>query len=264
MNVNTLDRISSYSYRVDTEKMKLHSQQTDKNYAAGQKGGDTAAISEEGRNALKEKMSVVKRAGQIRESGKLSSVDSYGIMNDFEKIMSELGNGSNPDGFVEKTDSFDSYVNKMAAAYQLMKERIEEKYAASGNPAEYYVSDDGSMQELTKEKEMEMLDEAYEMHSRFMATNMQIWSELQDFTAQINYHSGGAKTETATAEKQNTDIKEQAYNAFMAAISEKNSELPKQGKDGLNHFRLDLGIPSSARDFLNSIWAYHAGLKRLD
>lgn len=40
-----------------------------------------------------------------------------------------------------KTDTFDSYVNKMAFAYQLMKDRIEEKYATSGGGKEYYTSE---------------------------------------------------------------------------------------------------------------------------
>jgi len=71
-----------------------------------------------------------------------------------------------------------------------MKDRIEEKYAASGKSAEYYVSDNGSMQELTK----------------------------------------------------------------------KNSGPLKQEKGSLNHLQLNLGISSSARDFLNNIWDYHANL----
>ncbi len=160
-----------------------------------------------------------------------------------------------------RTDTFDSYVNKMASAYQLMKDRIEEKYAASDKQKEYYVAADGSTQELTKEKELEMLDNAYETHSRFMATSTQIWSELKDFKVQINYHSSAAKTETATAKKQNADTEEQAYNAFMSAINEKNSGLLKQEKGSLNHFRLDLGISPSERNTLNGIWDYYANLK---
>ena len=65
-------------------------------------------------------------------------------------------------------------MNKMASAYQLLKDRIEDKYTASGGGKEYYTAEDGSTQELTKEKELEMLDKVYETHSRFMATNMQI------------------------------------------------------------------------------------------
>lgn len=146
-------------------------------------------------------MSALKRMEQDGDIGKLSPKNSgaYGIMNDFEKVMSELGGGSVSDDFVTKdysqtevdalkakfegkeetkTDTFDSYVNKMASAYQLLKDRIEEKYASSGGGKEYYTAEDGSTQELTKEKELEMLDKAYETHSRFMATNTQIWSDV--------------------------------------------------------------------------------------
>ena len=153
-----------------------------------------------------------------------------------------------------KTDTFDGYVNKMASAYQLLKDRIEEKYAASGSGKEYYTVEDGSTQELTKEKELEMLDKAYETHSRFMAANTQIWSELQDFKAQTVYHSGGSEKEAAA-------VKEQAYYAFMDAVSEKNGGRLKQEKGSLNQFRLDLGISPSARNTLNGIWDYYANLK---
>lgn len=222
-------------------------------------------------------MSAAKRMEPSGDIGKLSPINSgaYGMMNDFEKVMSELGGGSVSDEFVTKdysqedvdalkarfeetegakTDTFDSYVNKMASAYQLLKDRIEEKYAASGGGKEYYTAEDGSTQELTKEKEMEMLDKAYETHSRFMATNTQIWSELQGFKAQTVYHSGGSEKEAAV-------VKEQAYRAFMGAVSEKNGGRLKQEKGSLSQFRLDLGISPSARNALNGIWDYYANLK---
>ncbi len=247
-------------------------------------GARLVNYSEKGRNALQKKVSAMKRLEQIDDTKELSSLNSgsYGIMNDFERIMSELGGGSVSDDLLTKdysqesvdllkakfekeegtrTDTFDRYVNKMASVYQLMKDRIEEKYAASDRQKEYYVAADGSTQELTKEKELEMLDNAYETHSRFMATSTQIWSELQDFKVQTVYHSSGAKTETSSMKEQKIGVKEQAYNAFMSAINEKNSGLLKQEKGSLNHFRLDLNISSSARNFLNSIWNYHAGLR---
>lgn len=284
MDINNLQRASSYSYRVDADRIRQWSQQADKGVAADQQQGDSVDISGEGRRALMEEMSAVRRMKQTGDIGKLSPVTEggSGIFNDFEKVMSELGGGSVSDNLVTKdysqagvdalkvrfekeegtkTDSFDRYANKMAAAYQLMKGRIEEKYAASGRQKEYYTAADGSMQELTKEKEMEMLDNAYETHSRLMAVNTQIWSELQDFKVQIDYHSGGAKKEEPAAEKQDAGIREQAYSALMSAISGENSGLLKQKTGSLNHFRLNLGIPSSARDFLNSIWDYHANLK---
>lgn len=277
MDINNLQRTLPQSYHVDVGRIRESIQQADKGIAAGKRQGDSVDISGEGRRVLREKMSAAKRMEPSGDIGKLSPINSgaYGMMNDFEKVMSELGGGSVSDEFVTKdysqedvdalkarfeetegakTDTFDSYVNKMASAYQLLKDRIEEKYAASGAGKEYYTAEDGSTQELTKEKELEMLDKAYETHSRFMAANTQIWSELQDFKAQTVYHSGGSEKEAAA-------VKEQAYYAFMDAVSEKNGGRLKQEKGSLNQFRLDLGISPSARNTLNGIWDYYANLK---
>ena len=277
MDINNLQRTLPQSYHVDAGRIKERLQQADKGIATGKRQGDSVDISGEGRRVLREKMSAAKRMEPSGDIGKLSPINSgaYGMMNDFEKVMSELGGGSVSDEFVTKdysqedvdalkarfeetegakTDTFDSYVNKMASAYQLLKDRIEEKYAASGGGKEYYTAEDGSTQELTKEKEMEMLDKAYETHSRFMATNTQIWSELQGFKAQTVYHSGGSEKEAAV-------VKEQAYRAFMGAVSEKNGGRLKQEKGSLSQFRLDLGISPSARNALNGIWDYYANLK---
>lgn len=277
MDINNLQRTLPQSYHVDVGRIRERIQQADKGIAAGKRQGDSVDISGEGRRVLREKMSAAKRMEPSGDIGKLSPINSgaYGMMNDFEKVMSELGGGSVSDEFVTKdysqedvdalkarfeetegakTDTFDSYVNKMASAYQLLKDRIEEKYAVSGGGKEYYTAEDGSTQELTKEKELEMLDKAYETHSRFMATNTQIWSELQGFKAQTVYHSGGSEKEAAA-------VKEQAYHAFMDAVSEKNGGRLKQEKGSLNQFQLDLGISLSARNTLNGIWDYYANLK---
>lgn len=277
MDINNLQRTLPQSYHVDVGRIRERIQQADKGIAAGKRQGDSVDISGEGRRVLREKMSAAKRMEPSGDIGKLSPINSgaYGMMNDFEKVMSELGGGSVSDEFVTKdysqedvdalkarfeetegakTDTFDSYVNKMASAYQLLKDRIEEKYAASGAGKEYYTAEDGSTQELTKEKELEMLDKAYETHSRFMATNTQIWSELQGFKAQTVYHSGGSEKEAAA-------VKEQAYHAFMDAVSEKNGGRLKQEKGSLNQFQMDLGISLSARNTLNGIWDYYANLK---
>lgn len=277
MDINNLQRTLPQSYHVDVGRIRERIQQADKGIAAGKRQGDSVDISGEGRRVLREKMSAAKRMEPSGDIGKLSPINSgaYGMMNDFEKVMSELGGGSVSDEFVTKdysqedvdalkarfeetegakTDTFDSYVNKMASAYQLLKDRIEEKYAASGAGKEYYTAEDGNTQELTKEKELEMLDKAYETHSRFMATNTQIWSELQGFKAQTVYHSGGSEKEAAA-------VKEQAYHAFMDAVSEKNGGRLKQEKGSLNQFQLDLGISLSARNTLNGIWDYYANLK---
>lgn len=283
MDINNLQRTLPYSYRVDADRIKQHLQQADNNSVSDKRQSDSVEISEEGRNALKEKVSAIESLRQTGDIAKLSPMGSYGIMNDFEKIMSELGGGAVSNDFVSKdysqesvdvlkakfekeegtkTDTFDSYVNKMASAYQLMKDRIEEKYAAADRQKEYYIAVDGSTQELTKEKELEMLDNAYETHSKFMATSTQIWSELQDFKVQINYHSSNSETEKSETKNQNAGVKEQAYKAFMSAISKENGGMLKQKTGSLNHFRLNLGVSSSARNVLNGIWDYYANMKQ--
>lgn len=250
---------------------------------SNQRQSDSVDISEKGRMALREKMSATGKTGQNEDITKLSPMNfgNSGIMNDFEKIISELGGGTVSNDFVSKdysqesvdvlkakfekeegtkTDTFDSYVNKMASAYYLMKDRIEEKYAATDRQKEYYIAADGSTQELTKEKEL--LDHAYETHSRFMATSTQIWSELQDFKVQINYHSSNSETEKSETKNQNAGVKEQAYKAFMSAISKESGGMLKQKTGSLNYFRLNLGVSSSARNVLNGIWDYYANMKQ--
>lgn len=280
-NYNNWGKISSY--KIDTNAVRQHLQQTNKKSTANQQQDTAILISEEGRRALKEKLSAIKteKIGDIKKLPSLSSGYS-GIMNDFEKIMSELGGGLVSDDFVTKdysqksvdalkakfqkeegtrSNTFDSYVNKMASTYQLMKDRIEEKYAALDRQKEYYVAEDGSTQELTKEKELEMLDKAYETHSQLMATSTQIWSELKDFKVQITYHSSEKETKAPTTQNQNTGIKEQAYHAFITAINEENSELLKHKTGNLNDFRLNLGLSSFERNMLNGIWDYYANRK---
>lgn len=280
-NYNNGGKVSSYKIDTNAVRQRLH--QTNKKMSANQQQDAAILISEEGRRALKEKMSAIKtqKLADIKNLPSLSSGYS-GIMNDFEKIMSELGGGSVSDDFVTrdysqrsvdalkarfekeegtKSDTFDSYVNKMASTYQLMKDRIEEKYAASDRQKEYYVAEDGSTQELTKEKELEMLDKAYKTHSQFMATSTQIWSELKDFKIQITYHSSRKEMKAPTTQNQNTGVKEQAYRAFISAINEENSELLKNKTGSLNHFRLNLELSSFERNTLNGIWDYYANKK---
>lgn len=208
MAINISNRTQLYQYQVDTDKMKQSLRQTGKSDANSLSKSDRAEISEAGRSALERKVSEINRLGTEDIRGKLSSVSSTGVMNDFERIMSELNGGNASDDFVtenysqEKVDgikphfenqeankenAFDRHINQMVSTYNLMKDTIEEKYAIPDRQQEYYVADDGSVQELTKEIELEMLDKAYKNHSLFMATSTQIWSELQDFKVQITY-----------------------------------------------------------------------------
>lgn len=270
-------------YEIDVNKTKNKMQQAKKQYES-LLSSDTAVISEEGRKALQNKMSAFAKTGTETEVRRLSSVSSFGYCNDYEKILSELSNGSVSDEFVTenylqekvdalkskfkfqdevKTDSFDCHVNKMVSAYNLMKDVIEDKYANPDRKLEYYVADDGSMQELTKEKELEMLDKAYEKHSIFMATSTEIWSRLIDFQPKINYYSNTgqeatSETQILQAGYKKNEIKNQAYQAFMSAISGENRNMLLQEQGNLNHLKLNLSISSSARTHINSIWDYYA------
>ncbi len=285
MNINHMQRTLATKYQADASQMKKRLQHADSDTAAKRQSGDRVDISGEGLTALREKMSAARGISQPANIGRLSPLNAGapGMGNDFEKVLLKLGNGSASDDFViqddlqadidalkarfqedgaEKKDTFDRYMNQMACAWNLLKDRIEEKYAAPAGEKEYYTAQDGSIQELTKEKELEMLDKAYETHSRFMAANTQIWSDLQDFQAQTVYHSGSAETDRSAVKKQSTDIREQAYHAFMDAVGENNIGRLKQETGSLNQFRLHLGISSSARNTLNGIWDDYANRKR--
>ena len=222
-------------YVVDMDRVKQKIEQVDKDNVAVT-GNDTVDISKAGRNALEKKIYALGSAGQNKPAGKLSPVNSFSVMSDFERAVS-----------AEKeeevmSNTFDYHVNQMVSAYKRMRNGIEEKYADTDREQQYYVADDGSIQKLTKEKELEMLDKAYEKHSKFMAASTEIWSNLQDFKPQITYHSKSADI-TQSVSTDNTrkrGIKEQAYQAFMSAVNNENIRLLSQSKEGLSNIKLDL------------------------
>lgn len=93
----------------------------------------------------------------------LSSVSYQDYVNRFESEVSEVYEKEDHADAV--TDSFDQQVNRMAAAYDKMKNSIEEKYAKEDRKPEYYIAESGKIEGLTKEKELDMLNRAYESHS---------------------------------------------------------------------------------------------------
>ena len=239
-------------YVVDMDRAKQKIEQVDKDNITVT-GNDTVDISKAGRNALEKKIYALGSAGQNKPAGKLSPVNSFSVMSDFERAVS-----------AEKeeevmSNTFDYHVNQMVSAYKRMRNGIEEKYADTDREQQYYVADDGSIQKLTKEKELEMLDKAYEKHSKFMAASTEIWSNLQDFKPQITYHSKSADiTQSVSTDNiRKRGIKEQAYQAFMSAVNNENIRLLSQSKEGLSNIKLDFDISKSARNELNHIWDYY-------
>ena len=249
LNVGSHKNIYEGVYDARNREMKVNADGIRQKLQQGKNGNpvqknDTVDISKAGRDALSNKMSSLFGTGKRTEIKSLSPVSSQSMINDFESAVSlEKGDGT-------KSDTFDRHVNQMVSAYQQMRDQIEEKYADADKEQQYYVADDGSIQELTKEKELEMLDRAYAKHSEFMAGSTEIWSNLQDFEPQIAYQSKN--------NIKKDDIKNQAYQAFMSAVNDENLKLLSQEKEG---FKLNLGISASVRNELNRIWDYYANLK---
>ena len=273
-------------YKVNVDRVK---QEIEKQKNSNISLCDQAEISAEGKKALESKMSALAGERYMEDIRHLSSVSSYGYINDFEKALSDLGKGNVSGEYLtgayeedieqiaskfeeedgEKTDSFDCHINKAVAAYNMIRERIEAKYADSQRETEYYVADHGEMEELTKEKELEMLDKAYVNHSTFLATSIEIWADLQDFTPTVVYHKGSqqsdeeasvseSRKEEVTGHSEKGQIKDMVSKAFMSAISDENRRMLSQHEGSLNHFKLNLGISASERDRLNGIWDFYA------
>lgn len=133
---------------------------------------------------------------------------------------------------------------------------------------EYYVTESGKIEELTKEKELDMLNQAYENHSNFMATSTEIWSELQDFTPSVVYHKGSGQTanEQNIGENQENTAKSKERGLSKFGIS--GIFLPPSSRITRNYrssirgdwkdLRLNLNVSDGDRKMLNGIWDYYA------
>ena len=132
-------------YVVDMDRAKQKIEQVDKDNITVT-GNDTVDISKAGRNALEKKIYALGSAGQNKPAGKLSPVNSFSVMSDFERAVS----AEKEEEVMNNT--FDYHVNQMVSAYKRMRNGIEEKYADTDREQQYYVANDGSIQELTKEK----------------------------------------------------------------------------------------------------------------
>ncbi len=170
---------------------------------------------------------VEKRFGTERQ--KLSPVNNLSVFNDFQIRLSGMQEQS-------ESNSFDHYVNKMATVYHEMRDSIEEKYADSQKEQMYYVAEDGTVQKLTKEKELEMLNKAYEQQSKLMATSSDIWAGLGGFQPVV---------------------KEDVYQAFMSAKSMDNRNLLLREQADRTPVKLHLNITNAERQQLNKIWDFY-------
>ena len=204
--------------------------------AEAKKRTDTLSLSKQGQEYYKQ----------------LSSVSEQEYLTRFEEKMSELsGKTEKTDG--EKTNTFDQHADHMASVYEEMKQEIEAKYADKDHAGAYYISESGRIEELAKEKELDMLKKAYESHSELMASSTEIWQGLEDFTPSVVYDrkSGQTQDESTVSRQQKSHqaqpeekgrIKSIAYQAFLSAIEPNGSRQ----------------IPAGDRRLLNGIWDFYA------
>lgn len=254
MNITESQLTRQYeNYAIDTDRLRQKFQDRDQDKSSVRPSGyDTVDISEDGRQALEQKMVEAFRAKQgIEAAGTLTNVSLLSVSENFEKAVSAEQRDKTA------TNNFDRHVDKMVSAYTKMKHEIEEKYANMSQEQLYYVADDNGIQRLTKEKELELLDKAYEHHSMFMASFTESLDSLRDFKPQIRYHQSGSQVEDRFVDPSQTaladgakpkkgEIRDQAYQVFLSAIGKGDSQS-------------DSGVSASAKSELNRIWDHYAG-----
>lgn len=255
MSINIAERqlpkqYENYAIDPDRPRQRFQDKEKEKN-SARPSGNDTVEMSPDGRSALEHEMAEAFRARQgIRSAGRLASVSSQSVFEDFEKAVSAEQREHTASG------NFDRHADKMVSAYRQMRHKIEEKYANRSQEQSYFIADDKSIQQLTQEKELELLDKAYEQHSKAMASFTESLSGLQDFKPRIIYHHSGRRVKEQpdyqpqsgsadSVKKKKGEIRDQAYQAFMSAVN----------KGG---FQPGSGSAVSSRSELNRIWDHYA------
>lgn len=256
MNITESRLTKQYeNYAIDTDRLRQKFQDRDQDKGSVTPSGyDTVDISEDGRQALEQRLMDTFRERQgIKAAGTLVNVSQLSVFENFEKAVSAEQRDKTA------TNNFDRHVDKMVSAYTKMKREIEEKYANMSQEQQeqiYYVTDTNGIQQLTKEKELELLDKAYEQHSMGMSAFTESLDSLRDFKPQIRYHRSGSQVEdrfidssqTAAADGEKTkkgEIRNQAYRVFLSAI-------------GKGDFQSDSGVSASAKRELNRIWDHYA------
>lgn len=260
MNITESQLTRQYeNYAIDTDRLRQTFQDRDQDKSSVRPSGyDTVDISEDGHQALEQRMVETFRAKQgIEAAGTLTNVSLLSVSENFEKAVSAEQRAKTA------TNNFDRHVDKMVSAYTKMKHEIEEKYANMSQEQLYYVDDTNTnhigtgIQQLTKEKELELLDKAYENHSMFMASFTESLDSLRDFKPQIRYHRSGSQVEDRFVDSSQTaladgakpkkgEIRDQAYQVFLSAIGKGDSQS-------------DSGVSASAKSELNRIWDHYAG-----
>lgn len=166
MNVNlSSNLIAKYNEtRIDVDEVK---QRISEHNPETAKKNDEVCISEEGKLALEEKMAETRDAVLPHIQGKISNIRRQYYVDKFgEKLIA-----------TEKSKDMDAYFQKMKTMHEEMQDEIERKYENSKQEDVYFISQNGVIEELTKDKEMELLNFAYDSHKSLVLNSMKIWEK---------------------------------------------------------------------------------------
>lgn len=162
MNINTRSHLmATYNeMSVNVDKMK---HRIDNKKQVDSTKTDECCISKEGKSALEEKMSEAHDNTLPHVAGRLSNISRQYYVDLFGKTLQ----------MTPKTKSIDEFFVKMESLHKEMEKEIESKYDNS-QEEEYFVSQNGTIEKLTKEKEFDLLQFAYESHMELMTNSMKI------------------------------------------------------------------------------------------
>ena len=162
MNINTRSHLmatyNEMNVSVENVKQRIGNQKQ-----ADSRKMDKCCISEEGKTALEEKMSEAHDNTLPHVAGRLSNISRQYYVDLFGKTLQ----------MTPKTKSIDEFFVKMESLHKEMEKEIESKYDNS-QEEEYFVSQNGTIEKLTKEKEFDLLQFAYESHMELMTNSMKI------------------------------------------------------------------------------------------
>lgn len=160
MNVNLNSKlISNYAEtKIDADKIK---QRINEQHYKDLDKTDKITISEEGRNAFEETMNEQRDQAIPHIEGKLSPVSRQYYVDLFGETLQKT----------KKSKNMDELFIKMESLYEEMAKEIESKYD-NLQEEEYFVSQNGKIEKLSKEKELDLLQFAYESHMELMTNSI--------------------------------------------------------------------------------------------
>lgn len=139
--------------------------------------------------------------------------------------------------------SFDNSVTLMAKAYQVVHDRIVDEFSREDRETTYVIDKaSGERREETVGDRLAELDFAYDRHTTFVAASKKVM-------AQIKETFGGVKLP-----EKPEDIEKKTKEAYMEAVSEKNTKRLQGRVSSFQDYKPRLSIGSYWEQVLAKIW----------